>query len=148
MKLKMSHIESLLVIEDNPGDARLLREMLDAGGKRPTTLIHVESMKDAELYLATNNVDIVLLDLGLPDAQGMDAVRRAQAAAPGVPLVVLSGMDDERLAVEALQDGAQDYQIKGQIDSRSLLRALRYAIERKSLEAAAPCAECDSRCCP
>ena len=137
MKLKMSHIESLLVIEDNPGDARLLREMLDAGGKRPTTLIHVESMKDAELYLATNNVDIVLLDLGLPDAQGMDAVRRAHTAAPRIPLVVLTGHDDEGMAVQALQEGAQDYLIKGQIDTRGLLRALRYAIERKTLEEAA-----------
>jgi signal transduction histidine kinase len=67
----------------------------------------------------------------------MEAVHRAHAAAPGVPLVVLSGLDDERMALDALHDGAQDYLIKGQIDSRGLLRSLRYAIERKSLQSAA-----------
>ena len=70
---------------------------------------------------------------GLPDAQGLAAVRRAHAAAPRVALVVLTGLDDESLAVQALQEGAQDYLIKGQIETRGLLRALRYAIERKRL---------------
>jgi signal transduction histidine kinase len=128
---------ALLVVEDSPGDARLLREMFSEGTVNSTEMTHVSTMAEAERHLAENVVDIVLLDLGLPDAQGVEAVRRAHRAAPGVPLVVLSGLDDERLAVEALHDGAQDYLIKGQIDSRSLLRALRYAIERKSLETAA-----------
>ena len=128
---------ALLVVEDSPGDARLLREMFREDGGSSTSMVHVATMQEAERHLATNRVDIVLLDLGLPDAQGMDAVRRAHAAAPGLPLVVLSGMDDERLAIAALQEGAQDYLIKGQIDSRSLLRALRYAIERKSLQTSA-----------
>ena len=78
-------------------------------------------------------MDIMLLDLGLPDADGLEAVRRAHAAAPRVPLVVLTILDDESLAVRALQEGAQDYLIKGQIES-GLLRALRYAIERKIME--------------
>ena len=132
----MNHIESLLVVEDNPGDARLLREMLQIHSAHPKSLVHVESMSDAEAYLAEHRVDIVLLDLGLPDAQGLDAVRRAHAAAPRIPLVVLTGHDDESLAVEALQEGAQDYLVKGQIETRGLLRALRYAIERKLLEEA------------
>jgi signal transduction histidine kinase len=72
--------------------------------------------------------------LGLPDAQGLEAIRRAHAAAPRIPLVVLTGLDDERLATQALQEGAQDYLIKGQIETRGLLRALRYANERKRLE--------------
>lgn len=127
----------LLVVEDSPGDARLLREMFNDEKGVTTAMTHVATMADAERHLAGNVVDIVLLDLGLPDAQGLDAVRRAHAAAPGVPLVVLTGMDDERRALEALHEGAQDYLVKGQIDSRSLLRALRYAIERKTLEAAA-----------
>lgn len=127
----------LLVVEDSPGDARLLREMFNEDGGEWTVMTHVGTMEAAEKHLAECDVDIVLLDLGLPDAQGLEAVRRAHAAAPAMPLVVLSGLDDERVAVEALQDGAQDYLIKGQIDSRGLLRALRYAIERKSLEAAA-----------
>jgi len=131
------NVTALLVVEDSPGDARLLREMFDEDRARSTIMTHVGTMEKAEKHLADNLVDIILLDLGLPDAQGMEAVRRTRAAAPSVPLVVLSGMDDERLALEALHDGAQDYLIKGQIDTRSLLRALRYAIERKSLQAAA-----------
>ena len=73
-------------------------------------------MGEAEKYLAEHAVDIILLDLGLPDAQGLDAVRRAHAAAPRIPLVVLTGLDDETLAAQALQEGAQDYLIKGQIE--------------------------------
>ena len=93
-------------------------------------------MGEAEEHLAEHAVDIILLDLGLPDAQGLEAVRRAHAAAPRVPLVVLTGLDDESLAAQALQEGAQDYLIKGQIETRGLLRALRYAIERKIMEEA------------
>jgi diguanylate cyclase (GGDEF)-like protein/PAS domain S-box-containing protein len=126
----------LLLVEDNPGDARLLREMLKEQGQQETELTHVEQMSDAEKHLAQNAVDIILLDLGLPDANGLGAVRRAQAAAPRVPLVVLTGMDDEALSAQALQEGAQDYLIKGQIEARGLLRSLRYAIERKSMEEA------------
>src|SRR5580692_8441335 len=89
-----------------------------------TELTHVGSMHEAEQYLATHATDMILVDLGLPDAQGMEAVRRAHAAAPHVPLVVLSGMDDEAQTGQALQEGAQDYLIKGQIETRGLLRAL------------------------
>lgn len=124
----------LLVVEDNPGDAHLLRLMLDEHDPVATQLTTVSSMREAEAHLATSEVDVILLDLGLPDAQGLDAVRRARLAAPGVPLVVLTGLDDESLAAEALQAGAQDYLIKGQIEARSLLRAVRYAIERMALE--------------
>jgi diguanylate cyclase (GGDEF)-like protein/PAS domain S-box-containing protein len=129
-------IKVLLLVEDNPGDARLLREMFDEQGSHKTELTHVERVSDAEKHLSEREVDIVLLDLGLPDAQGVGAVRRVRAAAPRVPLVVLTGLDDESMATQALQEGAQDYLIKGQIDARGLLRALRYAIERKSMEEA------------
>ncbi|WP_088344080.1 MULTISPECIES: ATP-binding protein [Rhodomicrobium] len=124
----------LLLVEDNLGDARLLREMLRENDMQLTELTHVESLHAAESYLATESPDIILVDLGLPDAQGMEAVRRAHAAAPRVPLVVLTGLDDEGLATHALQEGAQDYLVKGQIEPRALMRALRYAIERKRLE--------------
>ena len=127
-------ISSLLLIEDNLGDARLLREMLSEARPRRTVLTHVESMAAAEAHLAANSVDVILLDLGLPDAQGVEAIRRAHAAAPRVPLVVLTGLDDEDLAGQALKEGAQDYLIKGQIETRGLLRALRYAIERNVME--------------
>ena len=131
----------LLVVEDNPGDARQLREIFNEGDSHNTELTHVASMIDAEKHLAERPVDIILLDLGLPDAQGLEAVRRAQAAAPQVALVVLTGLDDESVALQALQQGAQDYLIKGQIDAPGLLRALRYAIERKTSEDAGKAAE-------
>ncbi|SEP21728.1 diguanylate cyclase (GGDEF) domain-containing protein [Salinihabitans flavidus] len=127
-------LRTLLAVEDNAGDARLLREMLNEQGGHNTALLHATTMADAELLLQEHAVDIVLLDLGLPDVQGLDAVRRARAAAPRLPLVVLTGLDDEEIAGQALQEGAQDYIIKGQIDLRGLLRALRYAVERKSME--------------
>ncbi len=130
-------IKTLLLVEDNLGDARLLREMLNGQNSFNTQLTQLESMTAAEMHLAKHAVDIILLDLGLPDVQGLEAIRRAHAAAPGVPLVVLTGLDDELLAVQALQLGAQDYLIKGQIETRGLLRALRYAIERKTMESAA-----------
>jgi diguanylate cyclase (GGDEF)-like protein/PAS domain S-box-containing protein len=133
---KKKSIKILLLVEDNPGDARLLREMFSGKGAHNTELTHVECMSEAEKHLANRVVDIILLDLGLPDAQGLEAVRRAHAAAPGVPLVVLTGLDDDSLAGKALQEGAQDYLIKGQIETRGLLRALRYAVERKIIEEA------------
>jgi len=129
-------INILLLIEDNLGDARLLREMLSESGSRDTELTHVQLMTEAEKHLGEHLVDIILLDLGLPDAQGLGAVRRAQAAAPRVPLVVLTGLDDETLAIQTLQEGAQDYLIKGQIETRGLVRALHYAVERKAMEEA------------
>ena len=132
-------LKRLLLVEDNVGDARKLREMISEKGTpggwlHNAELTHVESLLEAERHLSEREVDIVLLDLALPDANGLAAVRRAQAAAPRVPLVVLTGLDDESLAAQALQAGAQDYLIKGQIERRGLLRALRYAVEHKTME--------------
>ena len=127
-------IKAILLIEDNPGDVRLLQEMFSDHGAHNTKLAHVDCMSAAEKYLAEGAVDIILLDPGLPDAQGLGSIRRAHAAAPGVPLVVLTCLDDETVAEQALQEGAQDYLIKGQIDVRGILRALRHATERKRLE--------------
>ena len=126
----------ILLVEDNPGDARLLREMLSSQEALDIELTHVSSMNGAENHIAKNAVDIILLDLGLPDVQGLGAVRRARAAAPRVPLVVLTGLDDEALAAQVLQEGAQEHLIKGQIETRGLVRAMRYAIERKVMEEA------------
>ena len=130
----MNVLKQVLLVEDNPGDARLLREMLNEQDSFNTEPTHVTCLRDAEQHLATCRVDITLLDLGLIDAQGLDAVRRAHAAAPRVPIVVLTGRDDESLAAQALQEGAQDYLIKGQIETRGLLRGLRYEIERNVME--------------
>jgi signal transduction histidine kinase len=127
-------IKAILLIEDNPGDVRLLREMLNEHGAHGTELTHVDCMSAAEKHLVKHAVDIILLDPGLPDSQGIGAIRRTHAAAPRIPLVVLTCLDDESVAEQALQEGAQDYLIKGQIEVRGILRALRYATERKRLE--------------
>lgn len=130
-------LKVLLLIEDNVGDARLLREMFRDQGLCGTQVNHVQTMTDAEHHLRqTDEVDLIVLDLGLPDCHGLGALRRARAAAPHVALVVLTGLDDERLASQALKEGAQDYLVKGQIEPRGLLRSLRYALERKELEEA------------
>jgi diguanylate cyclase (GGDEF)-like protein/PAS domain S-box-containing protein len=129
-------IIKVLLVEDNARDARLLREMLNESSSSRYDLTHRESMKEALDFLLENLTDLILLDLGLPDAQGLDAVHRARAATPRAPLVVLTCLDDEFVAAQALQAGAQDYLIKGQIEAPSLLRSLRYAIERKVLEEA------------
>ena len=124
----------VLLVEDNAGDARLLREMFSKERRDAFELTHLLRMSEAETHLAKGGVDIVLLDLGLPDGHGLDTVRRAHAAAPEVPVIVLTGLDDEALAAEAMIAGAQDYLIKGQIENRALPRALRHAIERHRLQ--------------
>ena len=121
----------LLVVEDSPGDGRLLQEMISEQEPFSTSIAHVRSMQEAEIHLARAPVDVIILDLGLPDAHGLDGVRRAQAAAPHVPLVVLTGLNDDLMAAQALQEGAQDYLVKSQIEGYGLVRAIRYAIERK-----------------
>src|ERR1700726_3957296 len=101
----MKSIKSVLLVEDNPGDARLVRETLNEQGLHSTELTHVGCISEAEKYLEGHAVDIILLDLGLPDAQGLEAVKRAHAAAPRTTLVVLTGLDDESLPMKALQQG-------------------------------------------
>jgi signal transduction histidine kinase len=124
----------VLLVEDNAGDVRLLREMFNKEKRDAFQLTHLLRMSEAETHLAKGGVDIVLLDLGLPDGHGLDTVRRAHAAAPEVPVIVLTGLDDEALAAEAMNAGAQDYLIKGQIENRALPRALRHAIERHRMQ--------------
>jgi diguanylate cyclase (GGDEF)-like protein/PAS domain S-box-containing protein len=136
MTAKAKPISQLLLVEDNPGDVRLILEMIKEGGSNETEVTQVGSLGDAEKHLAGDTIDITLLDLGLPDAQGLEAVKRLHAAAPSVPLVVLSGLEDETMAVLSLKEGAQDYLVKGQIETRGLHRALRYAVERKVMEEA------------
>jgi signal transduction histidine kinase len=131
MKEEALHV---LLVEDNVDDAELVRAMFRRGRSDNFVLTHMLSMTEAVHRLAEGGVDIVLLDLGLPDGSGMETVRRAHAAAPDVPLIVLTGVDDEQLAAQALKEGAQDYLIKGQIENRALPRALRYAIERHEMQ--------------
>ncbi|WP_119460852.1 ATP-binding response regulator [Rhodospirillaceae bacterium SYSU D60014] len=121
----------ILLVEDNPGDARLTRELLSEVGNARFELIHVESLKAALERVEQESFDVVLLDLSLPDAQGLTTVERLRNGAPRMPVVVLSGLDDETRAIEAVQSGAQDYLVKGQGTGELIMRALRYAIERK-----------------
>jgi signal transduction histidine kinase len=127
-----------LLIEDNPGDARLIREMLrDAGGARVAVeLAHVDRLAPGLEHLTRHVTEVVLLDLTLPDSQGFETFTRVHSQVPDVAIVVLSGLDDETLAVRAVQEGAQDYLVKGQVDGGAVLRSIRYAIERQRLEAA------------
>jgi signal transduction histidine kinase len=126
----------VLLVEDNSGDARLLREMFGKEKTGSFELTHVLHLSEALSLLAKGGVDIVLLDMGLPDGHGLDTVRRARAVAPEVPLIVLTGLDDEALAAEAMKEGAQDYLIKGEIENRALPRALRHSIERHRMQLA------------
>src|SRR5437016_2854585 len=105
-------ITKLLLVEDNSADALLLRRMFNKQGGHNIELTHARCMGAAEGYLAEQAFDVILLDLGLPDATGLSAIRRARAAAPRVPLVVLTGLEDESMAEHALKEGAQEHLIK------------------------------------
>jgi signal transduction histidine kinase len=135
--LVKNEVLRVLLVEDNSSDARLLREMFSKEKKGSFELSHVTHMREAEIRLATGDVDIVLLDMGLPDGRGTDILRRARAASPAVVMIVLTGLDDEALAAEAMREGAQDYLIKGQIENRALPQALRHAMERQRMQAEA-----------
>ena len=125
-----------LLIEDNPGDARLIEEMLrDAGvAHAAVELAHADRLALGLEQLRKRVTDVVLLDLTLPDSHGFDTFTTAHTQVPDVAIVVLSGLDDETLAVRAVQEGAQDYLVKGQVDGAAILRSMRYAIERQRLE--------------
>ena len=124
----------VLLVEDNAGDARLLREMFTKEKAGSFELTHKTRMSEAEAHLARGGVDVVLLDMGLPDGHGIENLRRARAACPDVVMMVLTGLDDEALAAEAIKEGAQDYLIKGQIENRALPRALRHAMDRQRMQ--------------
>ena len=126
----------VLLVEDNLGDARLLYEGLEEALPDQFRMTHVRRLSEALEYLWEETCDVVLLDLGLPDSHGLDTLVVTRAQAPGVPIVVLTGFQDEALAGEALHGGAQDYLVKGQVDSKLLARSLRYAIVRKATEEA------------
>ena len=124
----------ILLVEDDPAYAELTRAMLRTNGGSSVTLDHTASVHSAVAKLADSTYDIVLLDLGLPDAQELEALNSLVGAAPDLPLVILTGTENEVLALQAVKGGAQDYLIKGQATPELLIRAIRYAIERKQSE--------------
>lgn len=128
---------AVLLVEDNPPDAWLIPRLLN--GVRPAAdpLVEVdvvERLEDALDRLRRQAFDAVLLDLGLPDSSGLDTFVTIRAAYPHVPVVVLTGLDDEAMALEAVRRGAQDFLVKGRFDAGFLRRALRYAMERQRLQ--------------
>ncbi len=126
----------VLLVEDNPADARLIQEQLIDFGATQFEIRHVARLSEALRLLESSHFDLMLLDLSLPDEQGLETLLRAHRQSPGVPIVVLTGFDDEALAMRTLREGAQDYLVKGQADGAAVARSMRYAIERSRSEQA------------
>lgn len=127
----------ILIVEDNPGDARLIQESLKDAKAAEFDTVHVERLADAIGKLQDEHFDAALLDLRLPDSQGIDTFDRVHEKAPQIPVVVLTGLVDETVAVSAVAHGAQDYLVKGQVDGDDLARSIRYAIARQSAQVGA-----------
>lgn len=123
----------VLLIEDNPGDTRLIRQMLAKVRTASFDLKWVDRLSTGLEQLATGGIDVVLLDLSLPDSQELNTFTKVHVKAPTVPIIVLTGLDDETVGVRTMREGAQDYLIKGRVDSNLLVRSIRYAIERQRL---------------
>ncbi|MGA2088296.1 MAG: ATP-binding protein [Stellaceae bacterium] len=125
----------ILLIEDNPGDARLTTELLREAGVLTFECVRAESLERGLGLLLEQEFQIVLADLSLGDANGIEIVKQLHERHPTLPMIVLSGLEDETVAVNALQEGAQDYLVKGQGDGHLISRSIRYAMERKRAEA-------------
>ena len=123
-----------LLVEDNPGDARLIQEMLSEVGQTAFTLKCADKLSTGLECLEQGDIDVILLDLSLPDSHGFDTFTTVHNQVPAIPVVVLSGLSDEELALKAVGEGAQDYLVKGQVDSNVLARSMRYAVERRRLQ--------------
>ncbi|MCL5037859.1 MAG: hybrid sensor histidine kinase/response regulator [Chloroflexi bacterium] len=123
----------ILLIEDNPGDSRLIKEMLAEDPGVAYKMEHVTTLSAGMELMERHVFDAVLLDLGLPDSEGLETLKKLRAASPDMPVVVLTGIDDESVGTKAIQEGAQDYLIKGEVDNNLLVRSIRYAIERNRI---------------
>lgn len=129
-----SIVRNVLLIEDSKGDARLLEEMLFDVGEDSFKLICAGTLASGFKYLKRGEIHLVLLDLGLPDSEGFDTFLKIHDAVPDLPIIIMTGYNDAKMAVDAVREGAQDYLVKGQVDGNLLIRSMRYAIERKKLE--------------
>ena len=132
--MRMERVNNVLLVEDSPGDSRLVREELWKAFGVELEVTVIETCRAALEALKSHDFQVVLLDLSLPDSRGPDTVAAVRRQAPDTPIVVLSGDDDQETALQALRVGAQDYLVKGKVDANLLMRALRYACERKRLE--------------
>lgn len=129
----VSYLVKILLVEDNLAYARLLEEFLMQTHSQGFTLVHVKRLGEALQELTQCNYDVILLDLNLPDSEGLSSLPPVIDQAPGIAIVVLTNLNDEELAIEAVRQGAQDYLVKRQVNPDVLVRSLRYAIERKQL---------------
>ena len=127
------HVQALLV-EDSPTDALLLRDAIADTQLFTVELTECQSLAQAQALIAKNNYDVILTDLGLPDSQGIETYRQLRACSASTAIILLTGLDDETVAVTALREGAQDYLVKGQVTQRALARAVRHAIEKISIQ--------------
>ncbi len=123
----------VLIIEDDPGDVEIVRETLADSAGHPILLEAADTLKSGFERLSQGAVDLVLLDLGLPDSQGLSTVSKTYSRYPEIPIVVLTGYEDETLGEQTLKSGAQDYLSKDRIDRQVLVRSIRYAVERSRL---------------
>ncbi len=123
----------ILIIEDNPGDIIIIREILKSSGTN-FVLTNATSLKDSIELLKSNPYDVIILDLGLPDSMGLTTLREFLNFEIIPPVVVMTGLDDEQIALASLREGAQDYIVKSRLDSENILRSIKYSIERKKLE--------------
>lgn len=126
----------VLLIEDNPADARLVRELLADAKGDDFTLIAADTLMAGLKRLTKGGIDLILLDLGLSDSQGIETFGRVRAQGPDVPIVVLTGLDDEAVALQAVREGAQDYLVKGALDGTLLVRSVRHSVQRHGLQRA------------
>jgi putative two-component system response regulator len=133
-EVKMSETLCVLIVEDNQADVDLIREALPETGPVSFQIESVSRLSEALARLKNAGIDLVLLDLGLPDSQGLETYRKLSEATSHLPVVILTGNDDQEVAVAAVREGAQDYLIKGQFVGSLLTRAVRYAMERKRVE--------------
>jgi signal transduction histidine kinase len=122
----------ILLVEDNPGDVYLIKELLMTSGLE-SIVDRSSSLADATKKAAIQDYDAVLLDLGLPDSFGLDTLKKFQLTKINAPVVVLTGLDDEEIAIETVKEGAQDYLIKGNLTGDNIMRSIRYGIERMKL---------------
>ena len=130
----MSERLHVLIVEDNPADVDLMRNALPEMGPIRFHGESVPLLSEALARLATGGIDLIMTDLGLPDSQGLATFRKLRQAAPDLAIIVLTGNDDQEMAIAAVREGAQDFLVKGQISGNLLVRAVRYAIERKRAE--------------
>ncbi len=124
---------NILLVEDNPGDVYIIKDHLK-NSRKNYNITHSSSLTDALKLLSESDFDAVLLDLGLPDSFGLETLERIKVSSVKSPIIVLTGLDDEDIALKSLKEGAQDYLVKGKLDAENIGRTIRYAIERKKIQ--------------